>query len=528
MPDPVIETPPGTEAAEVGVSGTIEFAEGDVPTAVAINANLQGTQEKPMRSMLAGVMDGGACSAAGLTITIPKSTVWFARQIWQLSAADTTVAVPDDATTYIWACSDGQLRTTASSTPPALFDERTACILCKCTATGGVATIDTGAQELARRADPVDRTVAEGGAGFWDYLNKTLRVIGGLLLPESAAPTIGANMGGVYTKDDGGDTELCFKNGSGEVQITKDGAVNGVLPADSIGDAEIDWGTGAGQVSAVDVPVADSGALFTTDNVEAALAEAMGQANTGVTTANAALAKAGGTLTGLVTLDDLGVLFASHGGAGAPSSGTWADGQLVADSAGDLYLCTTAGTPGTWGKVSTAADLAAYLLLAGGTMAGAIAMGSNKITGVASGAASGEVLHWGQYSMQLVAVAASAGTTINSSSNNAYLPLSGQTFVGTTLANMEIVVEKACTAKNLRGYLSANTLTQDLTLTLMKNGSATAVTVTISSASGAISFADITHSVAFAAGDLITVQITGLGGSANAATLRRIQVELVP
>lgn len=45
----------------------------------------------------------------------------------------------------------------------------------------------------------------------------------------------------------------------------------GALPADSVKDSMIDWGTGADQVSAVDMPIADAGGYFPTDNVEAAL-----------------------------------------------------------------------------------------------------------------------------------------------------------------------------------------------------------------------------------------------------------------
>jgi hypothetical protein len=42
------------------------------------------------------------------------------------------------------------------------------------------------------------------------------------------------------------------------------------LTADSVKDTMIDWGTGASQVSGVDIPLADAGGYFTTDNVEAA------------------------------------------------------------------------------------------------------------------------------------------------------------------------------------------------------------------------------------------------------------------
>lgn len=34
--------------------------------------------------------------------------------------------------------------------------------------------------------------------------------------------------------------------------------------------------------------------------------------------------------------------------AGAPTTGTWATGDMVLDSAGAWWICTTAGTPGTW------------------------------------------------------------------------------------------------------------------------------------------------------------------------------------
>lgn len=45
------------------------------------------------------------------------------------------------------------------------------------------------------------------------------------------------------------------------------------LAAGSVGDTQINWGTGAGQVSAADIPIADAGNYYPTDNVEAALQE---------------------------------------------------------------------------------------------------------------------------------------------------------------------------------------------------------------------------------------------------------------
>lgn len=55
---------------------------------------------------------------------------------------------------------------------------------------------------------------------------------------------------------------------------TFSGAVTlGALAADSINDTHIDWGTGANQVAAGDVPIADTGAIFTATTTEAALLE---------------------------------------------------------------------------------------------------------------------------------------------------------------------------------------------------------------------------------------------------------------
>jgi len=60
-------------------------------------------------------------------------------------------------------------------------------------------------------------------------------------------------------------------NHTGDVTSTGDGAT--VIGASKIKDTMVDWGTGATQVSAVDIPIADAGAIITAVNVEAALQE---------------------------------------------------------------------------------------------------------------------------------------------------------------------------------------------------------------------------------------------------------------
>lgn len=72
------------------------------------------------------------------------------------------------------------------------------------------------------------------------------------------------------------------------------------------------------------------------------------------------------TRTGAVVAangDYLGVLAAAKTGAtaafrlagatasGAPASGTWAVGDLIVDQTGFLWVCTVAGTPGTWVQI---------------------------------------------------------------------------------------------------------------------------------------------------------------------------------
>ena len=53
---------------------------------------------------------------------------------------------------------------------------------------------------------------------------------GGVILPEISAPTTAANQGALYTKNDGTQTELYFREESSgdEVQITNDGGLNGL------------------------------------------------------------------------------------------------------------------------------------------------------------------------------------------------------------------------------------------------------------------------------------------------------------
>ena len=67
---------------------------------------------------------------------------------------------------------------------------------------------------------------------------------GGVLLPEITAPTTAANQGAIYTKNDGTQTELYFKEESDgdEVQITKGGTLNGLPSLGSWVDKSSSYG----------------------------------------------------------------------------------------------------------------------------------------------------------------------------------------------------------------------------------------------------------------------------------------------
>lgn len=142
-----------------------------------------------------------------------------------------------------------------------------------------------------------------------------------------------------------------------------DQALAGMLPVDTIGDTEIDWGTGAGQVSAADVPVADAGTYFTTDNVEAALQQIIAERNaTGDGVAGAdytgmtAIASIGSqatvqevveALTALLVATTYGASGANFLGAYAISGWAGADVQSILEAA-KVYVDAQPKVIGYW------------------------------------------------------------------------------------------------------------------------------------------------------------------------------------
>lgn len=122
------------------------------------------------------------------------------------------------------------------------------------------------------------------------------------------------------------------------------------------------------------------------------------------TVADAALPKAGGTVTGKITLD------------GNPSSALHAAPKQYVD----LMLPKT-----------------------GGTMSGAIAMGSQKVTGLASGTASGDAVNKSQLdAVSTVANAANSTATTANNTANAALPKAGGTITGSLTVNGDFATNK--------------------------------------------------------------------------------------
>jgi len=153
----------GTTAANAGTSGLKEFAAGDALTAAYLLADMRDPQDLASYGWLPGVLTGGVCTCSDLTVTIPSGTLVACRSVWYANGAQTQ-DVTDDATSYVWLCSDGETRITATTTPPTSYDARTACILCRVVAASGTGVVDLSVQQRARYS--IGRYIGEGSGVF--------------------------------------------------------------------------------------------------------------------------------------------------------------------------------------------------------------------------------------------------------------------------------------------------------------------------------------------------------------------------
>ncbi len=196
-------------------------------------------------------------------------------------------------------------------------------------------------------------------------------------LDETTKPTNVANTGFLYTKDDGGDTELYYEDDDGaEIQITADGALSGAggdmakATYDTDTDGKIDAAAGGTELdtsSSTGVPIITGGTWST----EAQLAPARG--GTGLDTSatakgsvfifNAAgvVSIISGTVTGhvpTIQADDT-IAWAAPAGTGDMLKATYDtdDDGLIGTAAGGTELDTSAATgipritAGTWSVI---------------------------------------------------------------------------------------------------------------------------------------------------------------------------------
>lgn len=90
--------------------------------------------------------------------------------------------------------------------------------------------------------------------------------------------------------------------------------------------------------------------------------------------------------------------------------------------------------------------------------------------------------------------------------------------------NNGMVVQSAGNVKNLYIQTQDPTGSETVTATLYKNGAASALTCVVTSP--AISAADVTHTVAVVAGDILTLHLVKSGGSASVSVLSNVELEL--
>lgn len=146
-----------------------------------------------------------------------------------------------------------------------------------------------------------------------------------------------------------------WENTTASTGLTKVGSDIRVA-TDGINDLMIDFGTGTNQVSAVDLPVADVGGYFTTDNVEAALQQ-------------------------------LGASIVAQGVSYTAGVGGIAKGDIVYISANDTILPFTS---------LSAAEKAIGIAYATVTAGNSVTVLANDtvLTGVLTGATAGDTYYW--------------------------------------------------------------------------------------------------------------------------------------
>ncbi len=196
-----ITTASANTSSDVGLHGVVDYDNQVLRKDDLNNSNIDILSVMKAQ-LLPGIVAGGTVTSLGLgDARIASGTTYYAEMFWTIGTT-TVVAVSgtDGAVTYIWGCSDGQIRTTTTTTPPTNFTTTTACIIAKCTTTGGAETFDTSSQQWARYANPTTREVRDGiltisptslkvggGAGLTKVLSATATLYFGSVAAQSYA-----------------------------------------------------------------------------------------------------------------------------------------------------------------------------------------------------------------------------------------------------------------------------------------------------------------------------------------------------
>lgn len=120
---------------------------------------------------------------------------------------------------------------------------------------------------------------------------------------------------------------------------------------------------------------------------------------------------------------------------------------------------------------------------------------------------------WWKFSGVLDGAAAVTGVYLGDGGGMKYTPAGASAQAANVL---EYTIPAACTLRDLRIYAPANTLNQNVVVTVYKNGVATTITTTVT-ASTAGAYVDTTHTVSFAAGDRVSIFCAAASNGTGAA-----------
>lgn len=128
-------------------------------------ANLQNsfldTLHEARLQHLPGVVSGVVCTVAGLVVTVPANTIFIAGGMAWTNTSGENASVADNATSYLWGKSNGELEVMTTTDIPIDFEDGRACLIVKAVAASGVVTLDHSVQQRARTADFANRIIRE-------------------------------------------------------------------------------------------------------------------------------------------------------------------------------------------------------------------------------------------------------------------------------------------------------------------------------------------------------------------------------